>query len=285
MVSIFSMPASVMADGALLLVDLVIGLVETRNEGVDGVVEIRAVVERTGNDQRRARFVDQDGVDFVDDRIGMPALDHILQPVLHVVAQIIEAEFVVGAVGDVVGIGLLALLVVHAMDDDACGQAEEAVDLAHPLAVALGEIVVDGDDMHAASGECIEIDRQASQPASCLRRFSFRRCCLHAGSCRRSAARRNAAGRACAWRLRARSRKPAPRMSSSVLPSASSALKRSVRAFSSASDKAATSSSSALMASTRGMYDTDAPIIGGTKQFAGNGADHARSFSKSCGNI
>ena len=36
--------------------------------------------------------------------------------------------------------------------------AEEAVDLAHPLAVALGEIVVDGDDMHALAGERVEID-------------------------------------------------------------------------------------------------------------------------------
>ena len=39
-------------------------------------------------------------------------------------------------------------------------EPEEAVDLAHPFGVALGEIVVDGDDMHAAAGERIEIDRQ-----------------------------------------------------------------------------------------------------------------------------
>ena len=96
-------------DGALLLVDLVIGLVEPRNEGVDGVVEIRAVVERAGDDQRRARLVDQDRVDLVDDRVDMAALHHVLQPVLHVVAQIVEAELVVGAVGDVAGIGGLAL--------------------------------------------------------------------------------------------------------------------------------------------------------------------------------
>ena len=36
--------------------------------------------------------------------------------------------------------------------------AEEAVDLAHPFGVALGEIVVDGDDMHALAGERVEID-------------------------------------------------------------------------------------------------------------------------------
>ena len=42
----------------------------------------------------------------------MAALDAIGQVVLHVVAQIVETEFVVGAVGDVGGVGVAALLVV-----------------------------------------------------------------------------------------------------------------------------------------------------------------------------
>ena len=46
------------------------------------------------------------------------------------------------------------------MHDHADGQPEELVDLAHPFGVALGEIVVDGDDMDAAAGERVEIDRQ-----------------------------------------------------------------------------------------------------------------------------
>ena len=40
------------------------------------------------------------------------------------------------------------------------GEAEELVDLPHPLGVALGEVVVDGDDVDAAAGERVEIDRQ-----------------------------------------------------------------------------------------------------------------------------
>ncbi len=88
----------------------------------------------------------------------MPALDHVLQPVLHIVAQIIEAELVIGAVGDVAVVVLLALLVVEPVHDHADGEAEEAVDLPHPFGVALGEVVVDGDDMHAAPGQRVEID-------------------------------------------------------------------------------------------------------------------------------
>ena len=68
---------------------------------VDRVVHFRAVLERAGNDQRRARLVDQDRIDFVDDRVVVAALHHLGALVFHVVAQIVEAEFVVGGVGDV----------------------------------------------------------------------------------------------------------------------------------------------------------------------------------------
>ena len=99
-------------------------------------------------------------VDFVDDGVDVAALHHVFEPVLHIVAQIVEAELVIGAVGDVAVVLLLALLVVEAVHDDADGEAEEFVDLPHPFGVALGEIIVDGDDVDAAAGERVEIDRQ-----------------------------------------------------------------------------------------------------------------------------
>jgi len=146
--------------GALLLVDLVIGRDEARQNLVDRDIEIRLVVERAGDDQRRAGFVDQDRVDLVDDREMVAALAHLRDVVFHVVAEIVEAELVVRAVGDVAGIGALALLVVEPVHDDADGQAEEVVELGHPLGVAPGEIVVDRDDMDALAFERIEIGRQ-----------------------------------------------------------------------------------------------------------------------------
>ena len=99
-------------------------------------------------------------VDLVDDRIDVPALDHVLHAVLHVVAQVVEAELVVGGVGDVAVVGLLALLVVEPVHDHADREAEELVDLPHPLGVALGQVVVDRHHVHAAAGERVEIDRQ-----------------------------------------------------------------------------------------------------------------------------
>ncbi len=145
---------------ALLLVDLVVRFLELRDIGVDGVVKLRAVVQRTRDDERGTRFIDQDRVDLVHDGVNVPALDHVLESILHVVAQIIEAELVVGAVGDVGVVSLLALLVVQAMDDDADLEPEEIVDLPHPLGVALCQVVVYGHHVHAAPRKRIEIDRQ-----------------------------------------------------------------------------------------------------------------------------
>ena len=62
----------------------------------------------------------------------------------------------------------LRSLVVETVDDDADGKAEEFVDLAHPFGVALGEVIVDGDDVDAAAGERVEIDRQR-----CDQRLAF----------------------------------------------------------------------------------------------------------------
>ncbi len=87
-------------------------------------------------------------------------MDHLLEPELHVVAQIIEAQLVVGAVGDVAPIGLLALMIVEVVDDAADAHAEEAIDLAHPFGVAVRQVVVDGDDVDAVAGQRVQIDRQ-----------------------------------------------------------------------------------------------------------------------------
>src|SRR5205814_6908019 len=56
---------------------------------------------RAADDQRRPRLVDEDRVDLVDDRVLVAALDEIAVRPGHVVAEVVEAEFVVGAVGDV----------------------------------------------------------------------------------------------------------------------------------------------------------------------------------------
>ena len=135
-------------------------LLQAAHKVVRLAVEVRALVPLAGDDQRRARFIDQDGVDLVDDGEGVAALDHVFLIQGHVVAQIVETHLVVGAVGDVAGIGASSLLIGQAVDDQAHVQAEEAVYLSHPLAVAAGQIVVHRDDVNAFAGQGIEVGRK-----------------------------------------------------------------------------------------------------------------------------
>ena len=133
---------------------------ELRDQLVDLDVELGAVLARAGDDQGRARLVDQDRVDLVDDREVVIALQHLGEVGLHVVAQVVEAELVVGGVGDVGVVGGALVLLGHVRHDDADREPEGVVDEAHPVGVAAGEVVVDGDDVDAAAGQRVEVDRQ-----------------------------------------------------------------------------------------------------------------------------
>ncbi len=90
----------------------------------------------------------------------MAALDLILFVDDHVVAQVVEAELVVGAVGHVGGIGFFARAAVQIVNDQADGKAQKAVDLAHPFRVAPGQVVVDGHDMHALARQAVQVGGQ-----------------------------------------------------------------------------------------------------------------------------
>ena len=146
---------------------------ELRNHRVGAAVQLRGILGRAGDDEGRARLVDQDRIDLVDDGVIEGPLDHRVQSILHVVAQVVEADLVVGAVGDVAGIGRLALLVVEFVDDDADGETEELVDPAHPFGVAAREVVVDRDDVHALAGQGVEIDREGGDERLALARLHF----------------------------------------------------------------------------------------------------------------
>ena len=129
-------------------------------EAGERVVGLRRLLGRAGDDQRRPCLVDQDVVDLVDDREVVAALDAVLERRGHVVAQVVEAELGVGAVGDVAGVFLLPRRVVVVLLDRGDADPERLVDRRHPFGVAAGEVVVDGDDVDAVAGEGVEEDRQ-----------------------------------------------------------------------------------------------------------------------------
>ena len=88
----------------------------------------------------------------------MNALHAVVQIELHVVAQIVEAELVVGTVGDIGGIGGAALFIVKVVDNHAHAQSEEAVQLAHPFRIALGQVVVDRDHVYPAATQRVQVN-------------------------------------------------------------------------------------------------------------------------------
>src|SRR5437763_14013304 len=98
---------------------------------------------RAADDERRPRFVDQDRVYFVDNRVIIAALDLLFACRGHsVVAEIIETELAVRAVSDVAGVLLATdirlLVVLNATN----AQPNEIVERTHPFRVASGEIII-----------------------------------------------------------------------------------------------------------------------------------------------
>ena len=159
---------------------------QARDDAVDFLVEVGIALGGTGDDQRGAGLVDEDGVHLVDDGVVGITLHPLLRGEGHVVPQVVEAELVVGAVGNIGGVGLatrdvaqmpIALtgrrLVVIVDDigggvrahapggvDDAHRQAEELVDAPHPHRVATGQVIVDRHQVDALARQGIEVDRQ-----------------------------------------------------------------------------------------------------------------------------
>src|ERR1019366_624491 len=161
----------VLFSGFLALDDLAAD--ELGNDAVDLVILVGGFLAGAGNDEGGAGFVDEDGVDFVDDGVVVHALGAVLDAELHVVAEVVEAELVIGAVGDVGVVGVLALLVVEVVDDDTDLEAEKLVEAAHPFGVAAGEVVVDGDDVNALASEGVEVARQGGDEGFAFTGFHF----------------------------------------------------------------------------------------------------------------
>ena len=147
---------------------------QARDEAGEEEVLVGRFLRLAADDQRCPGFIDQDVVDLVDDgEVAIP-LNPLVQFGDHVVAQVVEAELVVRAVGDIRGVGFTARawpqvdqplvvrgvarleLIRRVVGDDADRQAEEAEDRTHPLGVATGQVVVDRDHVDTAAGQPVE---------------------------------------------------------------------------------------------------------------------------------
>src|SRR5207245_10767812 len=97
----------------------------------------------SADDQRRPRFVDQDRVYFVDNRVMITALDLLFARGGHtVVAQVIEAELAVRSVRDVAGVLLTTNIRLLIVLNTANGQPEKCGQLPPPSGVAASQRVL-----------------------------------------------------------------------------------------------------------------------------------------------
>ena len=130
---------------------------------------------RTGDNQRSTGVVNQYGVHLIDDGVIVLALYQVFRADSHVVAQIVETEFVVRTEGDIceislaacVGVGLVLVDAIHA-------QTVEHIKRTHPFGVTLCQIVVHGYYVYAVSGQCIEEYGQSSHQSLTFTGCHFR---------------------------------------------------------------------------------------------------------------
>ena len=146
---------------------------DRRHHRVEVLVDVRrGERRRTGYDERRPRLVDEDRVHLVDDREVVPVLHHVLGTLRHaVVAQVVEAELAVRAVGDVARVLRAALLGVHRVLDAPDRQAEVLVEMAHPRRVAPREVVVHRHELHVLPGKRVEVERKRRDEGLALARL------------------------------------------------------------------------------------------------------------------
>ena len=137
-------------------------LLQAGREEIGLLIQARGLAAPSGNDQRRTRFINQDGVDLVNDRVMQSALNHSLLINDHVVAEIVESELVIGPIRNIAIVGLFAGCIVHVIQNAADGQAQETVDLSHPLSVTVCQVIVDRDDVDALALQSVQIRRQQS---------------------------------------------------------------------------------------------------------------------------
>ena len=128
--------------------------------GVHHLIKLHVVIGLAGNNQRRACFVDQNRIHFIHHGKCECALHFVVLVGYHIVAQIIKAKFVVGAIRDVGIVGALAEKRLHLAHNHTHAEAEKIIEWLHNARIAPGQIIVYRYHMHAFADQRIEIHRQ-----------------------------------------------------------------------------------------------------------------------------
>ena len=97
---------------------------------------ILTVFNRTADNQRGPRLVNENAVHLIDDGKVKSPLDKIDEFKLHIVPEIVEPELIVGSVCNVATIGLFPFHIIHSLHNDPDRETEGMIDPPHPLGVS-----------------------------------------------------------------------------------------------------------------------------------------------------
>ena len=155
------------------LINREVFLAQLGDNHVHDFIKLRPILCRTRDNQRRARLINQDRVDLIDDRKVMASLSHLVQLRTHVVTKVIEPKLIVGRVCDISGIGLLFLGLWLLWVDNTCAQTQRAINLRHPFRITFGQIIVNRHDVHTLTAEPVQIGRERCNEGFTLTCFHF----------------------------------------------------------------------------------------------------------------
>ena len=141
--------------------------------------------------RKRAGFVNENRVHFVNNGVGQRTLTTVADFILHIVAQVVEAEFVVGTERDVCQICLAACVGVRLVTVDAIyAQTVEHIKRTHPFGVTFCQIVVHCYHVHAVTVRALRNTGRVAT-MSYLHRLPFRQSYLYVEPHRRIAVHHN----------------------------------------------------------------------------------------------
>ena len=114
------------------------------------VISRLSVVRRSRNNQRSSRFVDQGRINFVHDCEVTRTLHLIDRSYLHIVAQIVKSKFACGSIDHIAGV--CSSLFAGSLHMHRMNRTDRQTDCIEewecPIAIALNEIIIHGDDMN-----------------------------------------------------------------------------------------------------------------------------------------
>ena len=122
-------------------------------------IQVRSLFLTTRDNQWCSGFIDEDGVNFIDERIVQTSQYPVFYTGDHIVTQVVKTKFRVCCICNITCIGSTLLWFGKLTKVETNCQSKELMNLSHPLCVTGRKIFVNRNDMNTFATQCIEINR------------------------------------------------------------------------------------------------------------------------------